>query len=62
MLLKFLRPSKVVVEAIVNPTKDQLLDDLITISCEVTTWGGKTFVSIFYQSKTIPGLLNSAKQ
>ncbi len=40
MLLKFLRPSKVVAEAIVNPTKDQQLDDLIAVSHEVTTQGG----------------------
>jgi hypothetical protein len=48
VLLKFLRPSKVVAETIVNPVKDQRLDDLITVSREVTTWGGRTFVSIFY--------------
>ena len=48
MLLKFLRPSKLIAQAIVNPTKDQRLDDLIAISREETTRGGKKFVSIFY--------------
>jgi hypothetical protein len=62
VLLKFLRPLKVVAEAIVNPVKDQRLDDLIAVSREVTTWGGKTFISIFYQSATIPSLLHSAKR
>jgi len=62
VLLKFLRPSKVVAEAIVNPVKDQRLDDLIAVSREVTTRGGKTFVSIFYRSDTIPGLLHSAER
>ena len=61
MLIKFLRPSKIVAEAIVNPTKDQRLDDLIAVSHEVMTRGGKMFVSIFYQSKTIPGQLHSAE-
>ena len=51
MLLKFLCSSKVVAEAIVNPTKDQRLDDLIAVSREVTTREGKTFVSIFYRSE-----------
>jgi len=62
MLLKFLRPSKVVAEAIVNPTTNQRLDDLIAVSREVMTRGGKTFVSIFYRSETIPGLLHSAER
>jgi hypothetical protein len=42
--------------------KDQRLDDLITVSREVTTWGGETFVSIFYRSETIPGWLHSAER
>jgi hypothetical protein len=62
VLLKFLRPSKVVAKAIVNPVKGQWLDDLIAVSCEVTTHGGKSFVSIFFQSNTIPGLLHSAER
>ncbi len=48
LILKFLRPSKVVAEAIVIPVKDQWLNDLIDIlSHEVTTQGGKSFVLIF---------------
>ncbi len=62
MLLKFLRPSKVVAETILNPVKDQRLNDLIAVSHEVTTRGGKKFMSIFYRSDTIPGRLHSAKQ
>jgi hypothetical protein len=62
VLLKFLRPLKVIAKAIGNPVKDQRLDDLIAVSCQVTTWGGKTFVLIFHQSATIPGLLHSAER
>jgi hypothetical protein len=62
VLLKFLCPSKVIAETILNPVRDQRLDDLIAISREVTTRGGKTFVSIFYQSDTIPGRLHSAER
>ena len=61
MLLKYLCPSRVVAEAIVNPVKDQRLDDLIAVSQEVTTRRGKTFVSIFFRSETIPGLLHSKR-
>ena len=48
VLLKFLRPSKVIAKTILNPVRDQRLDDLIAVSREVTTRGGRTFVSIFY--------------
>ena len=61
-LLKFLRPSKVIAEAFVNPTKDQRLDDLIAVSRETTTRGRKTFVSIFFRSATIPGLIHAAEK
>jgi hypothetical protein len=61
VLLKFLRPSKNVNEAILNPVQGQWLDDLIAVSREVTTHGGKSFVSIFFRSNTIPGLLHSAE-
>jgi hypothetical protein len=61
VLLKFLRPLKVIAETILNPVKDQRLDDLIAVSCEVMTRGGKSFVSNFYRSETIPGRLHSAK-
>ena len=62
MLLKLLRPSKVIAETVHNPVKDQRLDDLITVSREVTTRGGRTFVSIFYRIDTIPSWLHSAEQ
>ena len=54
VLLKFFRPSKVVAEAIINPMKDQRLYALITVSHEVVTRGGKTFMLIFYRSENIP--------
>jgi hypothetical protein len=62
VLLKFLRPSKVVAEAIVNLVKGQRLDDFIAVSHEVTTHGGKSFVFIFFRSNTIPGLLHSSAE
>ncbi len=62
MLLKFLRPSKVIAKAFVNPTKDQWLDDLIAVNGETTTRGGKMFMSIFFRSPTIPGLIHAAEQ
>jgi hypothetical protein len=49
ILLKFLRPLKVVDKAILNPVKGQRLDDLIAISREVMTRGGKSFISIFLE-------------
>jgi hypothetical protein len=61
VFLKLLQPSKVIAKAIVNPMKGQRLKDLITISREVTTHGGKSFFSIFFWSNTFPGLLHSAK-
>ncbi len=42
--------------------KGQQLYDLIAVSCEVTTRGGKSFVFIFFWSNTIPGLLHSAER
>ncbi len=54
MLLKFLRPWKVVAKTILNPVKDQWLDDLIAVSRDVTTRGGRTFVSIFLSKRHHP--------
>ena len=51
--VKYLQPSKTVDEALVNPVAGQRLDDLIAVKREMTTWGGKIFLSIFYWSKTI---------
>ena len=62
VLLKYLRPSKTVADAIINPVNGQRLDDLIAVRREVTTRRGKSFVSIFYRSDTIPGVLSSAER
>jgi hypothetical protein len=51
-----------VTAALVNPKLGQRIEDLIAISRDVTTRGGKTFVSIFFWSSTIPGLLLAAEQ
>ena len=48
-LAKYIRPSKDVSEALVNPEPGRRIDDLIAISRDVTTRGGKTFVSIFFR-------------
>ncbi len=63
-LAKYIRPSKDVSEALVNPKQGRRIDDLIVISRDVTTrgGGGKTFVSIFFRSSTIPGLLHAAER
>ncbi len=62
-LVKFIRPSKDVAAALVNPPKlGRRIDDLIALSRDVTTRGGKRFVSIFFWSSTIPGLLHAAEQ
>ncbi len=60
-LARFIRPSKDVAAALVNPEPGRRIDDLIVISHDVTTRGGKTFVSIFFRSSTIPGLLHAAE-
>jgi hypothetical protein len=61
-LVKFIRPSKDVAAALVNPEPGRRIDDLITVSRDVTTRGGKRFVSIFFRSSTIPGLLHAAER
>jgi hypothetical protein len=60
-LAKYIRPSKDVSEALVNSKPGRRIDDLIAISRDVTTRGGKTFVSIFFRSSTFPGLLHAAE-
>ena len=61
-LAKYIRPSKDVSEALVNPEPGRRIDDLIAISRDVTTRGGKTFVSIFFRSSIFPGLLHAAER
>ncbi len=61
-LVRFIRPLKDVAAALVNPEPGRRIDDLIAISRDVTTRGGKTFVSIFFQSSTIPSLLHAAER
>jgi hypothetical protein len=60
-LVRFIRPSKDVAAALVNPEPCRRIDDLIVVSRDVTTHGGKTFISIFFQSNTITGLLHAAE-
>ena len=63
VLVKYLRPSKAVADAIVNPTAGQRVDDLIAVKREMTTRRGKNFYSIFFRSESIPGvLLHSAER
>ena len=63
-LVKSIRPSKDIAAALVNPKPGRCIDDLIAISLDVTTRGGKTCVSIFLRSSTItiPGLLHVAER
>ena len=63
-LVKSIRPSKDVAAALVDPKPGRCIDDLIAISLDVTTRGGKTCVFIFLRSSTItiPGLLHAAEQ
>jgi hypothetical protein len=59
---KFIRPSKDVAPALVNPKPGRRIDNLIVIGRDVTARGGKMFVSIFFRSSTIPGLLHAAER
>ncbi len=61
-LVKFIQPSKDVAAALVNPEPGRRIEDLIATSRDATTRGGKTFVAIFFQSSTIPGLLHAAER
>ena len=62
VLVKYLRPSKAVADAIVNPTAGQQVDDLIAVKREMTMRGGKNFYSIFYRSESIPNVLLSSAE
>ena len=62
VLVKYLRPSKAVADAIVNPVAGQRVDDLIAVKREMMTRGGKNFYSIFYRSESIPGVLLSSAE
>ena len=61
-LIRFIWPSNNVAAALVYPEPGRHIDDLIVISRDVTTRGGKTFVSIFIRSSTVPGLLHAAER
>ncbi len=61
-LVKIIQPSKDVAAALVNPEPGRRIDDLIALSRDVMTRGGKRFVSIFFWSSTIPGLLHTAER
>ena len=56
VLVKYLRPSKAVNEAIVNPMAGQCLDDLITVKHEITMCWGKNFSPLFIGAKLSPAL------
>ncbi len=45
-----------------NPEPGWRINDLIAVSRDVTTPGGKRFVSILFWRSTIPGLLHAAEQ
>jgi hypothetical protein len=47
---------------LVNPEPVRHINDLIAVSRDVTTHGGMRFVSIFFWSSTIPGLLHAAER
>ncbi len=53
-LVKFIRPSKDVAAALVNPEPGWRIDDLIAVSRDVTTHGGERFVSIFFGAALSP--------
>jgi hypothetical protein len=61
-LVKFIQPSKDVATALVNPEPGRRIEDLIAVSRDVTNRGGKTFVTIFFRSSTIPFLLHAAER
>jgi hypothetical protein len=45
-----------------QPEPGRRINDLIALSRDVMTHGGKRFVSIFFWSSTIPGLLHAAER
>ncbi len=61
-LVKFIWPLKDIAAALVNLEPGRRINDLIALSRDVTTRGRKRFVSIFFQSSTIPSLLHTAEQ
>ena len=54
-LIKFIHQSKDIAVAL------WCIDDLIVISRDMMAHGGKRFVSTFFQSSTIPGLLHAVE-
>ena len=59
VLIKFLRPSKEVAEALPNTTAQQRLEDLIATHLGRTERQGNNFESVFFTSVTIPGVILS---
>jgi hypothetical protein len=53
-LVKFIRPSNDVATALVNPKPGRCTNDLIALSRDVTTRGGKRFASIFFRAALSP--------
>jgi hypothetical protein len=60
VLVKYLRPSRDVKEAIPNPGPNHRVLDLVAVRREVTTRAGQTYDSVFFTSATLPGLSVSA--
>ena len=60
VLVKKLRPSRNVAAAILNPTANQRVDDLVATRHAVTTRLGRSYDTIFFTSPSIPGIELSA--
>jgi hypothetical protein len=59
VLVKLLRPSREVAEALPNTTAQQRLDDLIATRLDRTDRQGHNFESVFFTSASIPGVILS---
>ena len=59
VLVKLLRPSREVAEALPNTTAQQRLDDLIATRLDRTDRRGNNFESVFFTSVSIPGVILS---
>ena len=59
VLVKFLRPSKEVAEALPNATAQQRLENLIATHLGKTERQGNNFESVFVTSATTPGIILS---
>ncbi len=60
VLVKRLRPSRNVAEAILNASANQRVEDLVATHHAITTRNSRSFQTIFFTSPSIPGLEISA--